>query len=47
MMSKDIDEFLSPIPFIVPAQMFAALLSAAKGINPDEPRSLSKVTKTI
>jgi glucosamine--fructose-6-phosphate aminotransferase (isomerizing) len=46
-MPKEIDEFLSPIPFIVPAQMFAALLSAAKGLNPDEPRSLSKVTKTI
>ena len=44
---SDIDEFLSPIPFIVPAQLFAALLSEAKGINPDAPRSLSKVTKTI
>ena len=43
----DIDEFLSPIPFIVPAQLFAALLSEAKGIDPDAPRSLSKVTKTI
>jgi Glucosamine 6-phosphate synthetase, contains amidotransferase and phosphosugar isomerase domains len=46
-MPKEIDEFLSPIPFIVPAQMFAALLSAAKGLDPDAPRSLSKVTKTI
>ena len=43
----DIDEFLSPIPFIVPAQLFAALLSEAKGLDPDTPRSLSKVTKTI
>jgi len=41
------DELLSPIPLIVPAQMFAALLSEAKGLDPDEPRSLSKVTKTI
>jgi glutamine---fructose-6-phosphate transaminase (isomerizing) len=46
-MPGDIDEFLSPIPFIIPAQLFAALLSAAKGIDPDAPRSLSKVTKTI
>lgn len=46
-MPKDIDEFLSPIPFIIPAQLFAALLSEAKGIDPDAPRSLSKVTKTI
>jgi glucosamine--fructose-6-phosphate aminotransferase (isomerizing) len=43
----EIDEYLSPIPFIVPAQLFAALLSAAKGIDPDAPRSLSKITKTI
>ncbi len=44
---KEIDEFLSPIPFIIPAQLFAAFLAEAKGIDPDAPRSLSKVTKTI
>ena len=44
---SDIDEFLSPIPFIIPAQLFAAYLSEAKGIDPDAPRSLTKVTKTI
>ena len=42
-----IPEFLSPIPFIVPAQLFAALLSEAKGLDPDAPRSLKKITKTI
>jgi glucosamine--fructose-6-phosphate aminotransferase (isomerizing) len=42
-----IDEFLSPIPFIVPAQLFAAHLSEAKGLDPDEPRSLAKITKTL
>jgi len=47
MLPSDIDEFLSPIPFIVPAQLFAAFLSEAKGIDPDAPRSLSKVTKTL
>ena len=41
------DEFLTPIPFIIPAQLFAALLSEAKGLDPDAPRSLKKVTKTI
>jgi glucosamine--fructose-6-phosphate aminotransferase (isomerizing) len=46
-MPADIDEFLSPIPFIVPAQLFAALLAKEKGIDADAPRSLSKVTKTI
>lgn len=43
----EIEEFLSPIPFIVPAQLFAALLSEAKGLDPDAPRSLSKITKTV
>lgn len=47
MMPKEIDEFLSPIPFIIPAQLFAERLAKAKGIDPDAPRSLSKVTKTI
>ncbi len=46
-LSANIDEFLTPIPFIVPAQLFAAHLSAAKGIDPDAPRSLAKVTKTL
>ncbi len=47
MLSEEIDEFLSPIPFIIPAQLFAAYLAEAKGLNADQPRSLSKVTKTI
>jgi glutamine---fructose-6-phosphate transaminase (isomerizing) len=41
------DEFLTPIPFTIPAQLFAALLSEAKGLDPDAPRSLTKVTQTI
>lgn len=44
---EEIDEFLSPIPFIIPAQLFAALLAKEKGLNADAPRSLSKVTKTL
>jgi glucosamine--fructose-6-phosphate aminotransferase (isomerizing) len=44
---SEIDEFLTPIPFIVPAQLFAAYLSEAKGLDPDAPRSLKKVTKTL
>jgi glucosamine--fructose-6-phosphate aminotransferase (isomerizing) len=42
-----IDEMLSPIPYIIPAQIFAALLAEARGLDPDHPRSLSKITKTI
>jgi len=46
-MPREIDEFLAPIPYIIPAQMFAALLAEAKGLDPDAPRSLSKVTRTL
>jgi glucosamine--fructose-6-phosphate aminotransferase (isomerizing) len=44
---REIDEFLAPIPYIIPGQLFAALLAEAKGLNPDSPRSLSKVTRTL
>jgi glutamine---fructose-6-phosphate transaminase (isomerizing) len=37
----------TPIPYIVPAQLFAARLAEHKGLNPDQPRTLSKVTKTL
>jgi glucosamine--fructose-6-phosphate aminotransferase (isomerizing) len=46
-MPKEIDEFVAPIPYIIPAQLFAALLADAKGLDPDKPRSLSKVTRTV
>lgn len=46
-MPREIDEFLAPIPYIIPGQLFAALLAEAKGLNPDSPRSLSKVTRTL
>jgi glucosamine--fructose-6-phosphate aminotransferase (isomerizing) len=46
-MPPEITEFLAPIPYIVPAQLFAALLADAKGLDPDQPRSLSKVTRTL
>jgi len=32
---------------VVPAQMFAASLAAEKGLDPDKPRTLSKVTRTL
>ncbi len=47
MMPAAIDELHHAIPYIIPAQLFAALLAAAKGLNPDAPRSLSKVTRTL
>ncbi len=42
-----IDDLYSPIPYIIPGQIFAALLAEAKGWSPDAPRSLSKITQTI
>ncbi|MFN8008617.1 MAG: SIS domain-containing protein [Terriglobia bacterium] len=44
---QKIAELLSPIPYIIPGQLFAAYLSEVKGLNPDRPRSLHKVTQTI
>jgi len=45
--SKLPEEVFTPIPYIIPAQLFAASLAVAKGLNPDQPRTLSKVTLTI
>jgi len=41
------NELLTPIPYIVPAQIFAASLAAQKGLDPDKPRTLKKVTLTL
>ena len=41
-----IPEWLSPIPAIVPAQMFAMYLAQTRGIDIDNPRGLKKVTQT-
>ncbi|MGI8741517.1 MAG: SIS domain-containing protein [Bryobacteraceae bacterium] len=40
-------EMYTPIPYIIPAQLFAASLAAEKGLNPDQPRTLKKVTQTL
>jgi glucosamine--fructose-6-phosphate aminotransferase (isomerizing) len=39
-------EWLTPIASIVPAQLFAYHLTRAKGLDPDRPRWISKVTLT-
>ncbi len=41
------EDLMTPIPAIVPGQLFAAYLSRHKGLDPDHPRMLSKVTRTI
>ena len=39
---KGIPEILSPIPFVVPLQLFAYYMALEKGLNPDTPRNLAK-----
>jgi glucosamine--fructose-6-phosphate aminotransferase (isomerizing) len=40
-------DLYTPIPYIVPAQIFAATLARLKLHNPDRPRALTKVTRTF
>ena len=42
-----LEDLYTPIPYIVPAQLFAAHLAEAKGLDPDRPRTLQKVTRTL
>jgi glucosamine--fructose-6-phosphate aminotransferase (isomerizing) len=39
-------EWITPIVAIIPAQLFAYYLTRAKGINPETPRTITKVTET-
>ena len=41
-----LDEWLTPIPITVAAQMFTYHLTVARGLDPDNPRAIHKVTKT-
>lgn len=41
-----IPEWLTPIVSIIPAQLFAYHLTRAKGLNPEKPRTIGKVTET-
>jgi glucosamine--fructose-6-phosphate aminotransferase (isomerizing) len=40
-------DLYTPIPYIIPAQLFAASLAKVKRLDPDRPRTLSKVTQTM
>lgn len=42
-----LSEWLSPVTAIVPGQVLALHLTLAKGYNPDHPRGLQKVTRTL
>ena len=43
----NVAELLAPIPYIVPGQLFAQYVALSKGLNPDQPRGLTKVTRTL
>jgi glucosamine--fructose-6-phosphate aminotransferase (isomerizing) len=45
--ANGIADLYTPIPYIVPAQLFSACLAAKKGLDPDAPRTLSKITRTM
>ena len=42
-----VSEWLSPLTTILPGQMLALQLTLARGLNPDAPRGLHKVTRTL
>jgi len=44
---RRVKELLTPIPYILPAQLFAACLAEQKGLDPDRPRTLEKITRTL
>jgi glucosamine--fructose-6-phosphate aminotransferase (isomerizing) len=41
------EDLYTPIPYIIPAQIFAACLAEQKGLDADRPRTLTKVTRTL
>jgi glutamine---fructose-6-phosphate transaminase (isomerizing) len=45
--SQGPEDLYTPIPYIIPAQLFAEHLARVKGLDPDQPRTLSKITRTM
>lgn len=41
-----VPEWLMPIPAIIPGQLLARAVAVVKGLNPDQPRGLKKITET-
>jgi glucosamine--fructose-6-phosphate aminotransferase (isomerizing) len=42
-----IPEWLSPLVAVVPGQLWAVALARTRGLDPDRPRGLSKITETL
>ncbi|MCJ7695964.1 MAG: SIS domain-containing protein [Anaerolineaceae bacterium] len=45
--SNGIPEWLSPVPNVLPGQIFGWQLAVQKGLDPDFPKGLIKVTETV
>ncbi len=41
------EDIYTPIPYVIPAQLFAASLAEVKRLDADRPRTLNKVTQTL
>jgi glucosamine--fructose-6-phosphate aminotransferase (isomerizing) len=41
-LEKEINEMLSPIPYVVPLQLLSYYISVERGIDPDKPKNLAK-----
>ena len=41
-----VPEWLAPLVAVVPGQLYAYHLAEARGLDPDQPRNLSKITLT-
>jgi len=42
----NVPDWLSPVVDIIPGQLYAYHLTRARGLDPDRPRTISKVTET-
>jgi glucosamine--fructose-6-phosphate aminotransferase (isomerizing) len=42
-----LEEWLTPLVAVLPGQMFGLALAQAKGLDPDKPVGLKKVTETM
>lgn len=47
MMPRSCPEVCTPVTYIIPGQIFAYYLSLARGLDPDNPKFLKKITKTV
>ncbi len=45
--TSGLPEWLSPLVAVIPGQLFALNLALARGLDPDAPAGLHKVTETL